>query len=277
MNKILVVLGILISLTLTSFDSEARKKFGSRSKGKTQQTQVNQQKQKAPDAGLNQAKQSKSKSKKGLMGGILGGLLAGGLIAAMMGGDFDSFQFMDILMIALVAFILFKLFKMFMVKKAMQQNYQAKAAGHPQATSSAQYTQSGFGGQAQSSQQVPMNFTPDFDRVAFERDAPNHYTAMQQAWNDADFEKLAEYIAPELLDEFKAERAEQTEVNTQVQFVSASIVRADMTGALQMLSVHFVGKYKDPTETGEQPINEVWHLEKRGEKDWLIAGVEELV
>lgn len=267
----------LIALTLTlSFDADARKKFGSKSKGKTKQTTTTQQKEQVNTT--NPTLPAKKSSRKGLMGGILGGLLAGGLIAAMLGGDFEGFQFMDFILMALVAFVLFKLFKMMMVKKAQSQGQFAgmPPMGQQEAPSQApqQFQSQGFG----QSQSVPMNLPINFDLNGFLQGAREHYHTLQKAWNDNNFDVISEYVSKQLLAELKAERAEVTEVATEVMFIDAELARANTSPMLWEISVRFRGKYRDLGDKQEEPIDEVWHLERNlsaQDAPWIIVGIED--
>ncbi|WP_100914888.1 Tim44 domain-containing protein [Pseudoalteromonas spongiae] len=260
-----------------SFDAEARKKFGSKSKGKTKQTTTTQQKQQVDTN--NPTLPAKKSSKKGLMGGILGGLLAGGLIAAMLGGDFEGFQFMDFIIIALVAFVLFKLFKAFMMKKAQSQPQFAGVPPMQHAPSSQaapqQFSNQGF---AQQSQSVPMNLPINFDLNGFLQGAREHYHTLQKAWNDNDFTVISEYVSEQLLVELKQERAEVEEVATEVMFIDAELARADTSPMLWEISVRFRGKYRDLGDKQEEPIDEIWHLERslsQQDAPWVIVGIED--
>ncbi len=275
---ILIILTALVALSL-SFDADARKKFGSKKKGKTFKTATAQPKQ--PVNTNNPTLKKKSSSKKGLMGGILGGLLAGGLIAAMLGGDFEGMQIFDMLLIAVVAFILFKVFKNMMRKKAMQQtpagapfstNQQFKA--EPQHTQNAPLA-SGFG-----QNDVPFNLPPGFDSNGFLQGARSHYHTLQKAWNDADFATISEYVSAELCEQMKIDRQQHEAVETEVMFVDAELVRADTTPTVWQLSVQFKGKYRDLGDKVEEPILEVWHLERLtsdANAPWVIVGIEDLV
>ncbi len=290
MKKLLVVLTMLSILIGPAFDAEARKKFGSRSKGKTKSTLV-QKKQAEPTksaatpnntAPNKLAPAKKSSSKKGIMAGVLGGLLAGGLIAAMMGDDFEGFQFLEMLLIAGVVFLLFKVIRSAMAKKASpamaspqmstpQGQFREMPSQSPQAPQ-------GMGGFAQA--EVPMNLPPGFDLNGFLQGARDHYHTVQKAWNDNDEKTLAEYLDPSLLQEFMAERANIDAVSTEVMFIDSRCVRADASPSVWEISVEFTGKYRDQGDGVEEPIREIWHLERdpsAEQNPWRIVGVEDLI
>ena len=278
MKKIAWFITALILAVTLSFDADARKKkFGSKSKGKTHQTTNSQQQNKVDTQNPTLAPKKKS-SKKGLMGGILGGLLAGGLIAAVLGGDFEGFQFMDFILMALVAFVLFKLFKSFMMKKTASQ---AQYAGvPPMSHQPEQHTPQQFSGNgfSQQNQSVPMNLPINFDLNGFLQGARDHYHTLQKAWNDNDFNVISEYVSAELLAELKAERAEVDKVETEVMFIDAELARADTSPMLWEISVRFRGKYRDLGDKQEEAIDEVWHLERQlntQDAPWVIVGIED--
>lgn len=273
---IFLILSAILAISV-AFDADARKKFGSSKKGKTYKTAQAQPKQAVNTN--NPTLKKKSSSKKGLIGGILGGLLAGGLIAAMLGGDFEGMQILDMLMIAGVLFIAFKLFKGMMQKKAMQQqapagapfdtNQQFKSAAPEQMHT----TSAGFG-----QSDVPFNLPPGFDSSAFLQGARNHYHTLQKAWNENDFNTISEYVSEELCQQMKLDRAEIEHVNTEVMFVDAELVRAQTSPVLWEVSVSFKGKYRDLGDKVEEPILEVWHLERdatQADAPWLIVGIED--
>ena len=109
--------------------------------------------------------------------------------------------------------------------------------------------------------------------------ARSHYHTLQTAWNNADYTTMAEYLSSELVAEFKAEREAIQSVDTEVMFIDAELVRADTNAQSWQVSVRFKGKYRDLGDKKEQPILEIWHLERLISDDapWLIVGVEDLI
>ncbi|CAH9050802.1 hypothetical protein PSECIP111951_02147 [Pseudoalteromonas holothuriae] len=280
MKNFIVFFSLISLLFVSSFDVEARKKFGSKKSGKTHQTSTTQQKAQTDTKTLNGEKAAKPKSsKKGMMAGIFGGLLAGGLIAAMLGGDFEGFQLLEMLLLAGAAFLIFKLVKSMLLKR---QHPQMAASPHasptqfnqPQQFQSQSSATSGFA----QPESVPFNLPKDFDTNGFLQGARQHYHTLQEAWNNKDFATMAEYLSPELVEEFKLERATKGEVATEVMFVDAELVRADTKAQVWEVSIQFKGKYRDLGDKQEEPINEIWHLERQteGNAPWLIVGIEDL-
>ncbi|QPB83807.1 Tim44 domain-containing protein [Pseudoalteromonas rubra] len=297
MKQFVVLMTLIAVLVSTSFSAEARKKFGSKkSAGKTHATSTTAQKKQVDTKTLAPNTAKPKSNKKGIMAGVLGGLLAGGLIAAMMGDDFEGFQFMEMILFAILAFVLFKVIKSFMTKRqqphmaGMPQggnfgggNFGQNNGGQPQnhQPQFRQQPQSApvSGGFGQQQEQVPFNLPADFDVNGFLQGARDHYHTVQNAWNQSDFATLAEYLSPELVEEFKQDRAQHGEVATEVMFVDAQLVRAETTPVAWEVSVMFKGKYRDLGDKQEEPIHEVWHLERKtqGDSPWVIVGVEDLI
>ncbi|GEB71671.1 hypothetical protein PC2016_2261 [Pseudoalteromonas carrageenovora] len=278
MKNIIVIFSLLALLCTASFDAHARKKFGSSKRGKTPTTQQTTQ-NKQSDIPASTAPKAKS-NKKGVMAGVFGGLLAGGLIAAMLGDDFEGFQLLEIILLAGGLFILFKLITGFMRAKHSPQLANASISQNAfKQAPIEQPTNTGFTNSVPQSENVPFNLPPNFDVNGFLQGARNHYRTLQSAWNNADYATMAEYLSPELVAEFKAEREAIQSVETEVMFIDAELVRADVTATEWQVSVRFKGKYRDLGDKKEEPILEIWHLERAisDGAPWLIVGVEDLI
>ncbi|MEI8706032.1 Tim44 domain-containing protein [Pseudoalteromonas sp. B62] len=264
-----------------SFDAHARKKFGSSKRGKTPATQQTAQKQKADTTTPTTAPKAKS-NKKGIMAGVLGGLLAGGLIAAMLGDNFEGFQLLEMILLAGGLFILFKLVTGFLRANRAPQLASASTSAQQNAFKQApieQPTSTGFASSAPQGESVPFNLPPNFDVNGFLQGARSHYHTLQTAWNNADYTTMAEYLSPALVAEFKTEREAIQSVETEVMFIDAELVRADTNAQSWQVSVRFKGKYRDLGDKKEESILEIWHLERLISDDtpWLIVGVEDLI
>jgi len=282
MKNIIVIFSLLALLCTASFDAHARKKFGSSKRGKTPATQQTTQ-NKQSDVPASTAPKAKS-NKKGIMAGVLGGLLAGGLIAAMLGDDFEGFQLLEMILLAGGLFILFKLVTGFLRANRAPQlaNASASTSAQQNAFKQAPIEQpmsTGFASNAPQGESVPFNLPPNFDVNGFLQGARSHYHTLQIAWNNADYTTMAEYLSPALVAEFKAEREAIQNVDTEVMFIDAELVRADTNAQSWQVSVRFKGKYRDLGDKKEEPILEIWHLERLISDDapWLIVGVEDLI
>lgn len=276
--SLLTIVAVVLSLGFTQM-AEARKFGGSKSFGRTYKTAPAQ-----PTQSMNTNNQTLNKqgqplsNGRGLMGGLLGGLLAGGLFAWLLGsGAFEGFQIFDILLLAGVAFLLFKLFA---VKKAQRQTSSQPVFGGASFRTSdmpnAQPTESS--GFSSANNEIPFNLPAGFDVGAFTKGACDHYRALQDAWNQNNFETIQEYVSPELYNELKTERANYSgDQHTEVMYVSAELVRAENNSNKAQLSVLFKGRYRDNVERIEENIDEIWHLERELTQDnapWIIVGIE---
>ncbi len=277
MKNIIVIFSLLALLCTASFDAHARKKFGSSKRGQTPATQQTAQKQQT-DTTTPKA----TSNKKGIMAGVFGGLLAGGLIAAMLGDDFEGFQLLEMILLAGGLFILFKLVTGFLRANRAPQLASANTSAQQNFFKQApieQPTNTGFASSAPQGESVPFNLPPNFDVNGFLQGARSHYHTLQTAWNNADYTTMAEYLSPALVAEFKAEREAIQSVETEVMFIDAELVRADTNAQSWQVSVRFKGKYRDLGDKKEEPILEIWHLERLISDDapWLIVGVEDLI
>jgi predicted lipid-binding transport protein (Tim44 family) len=288
---------LMVSVAITPI-AEAKKFGGGKSFGKSFKTAPapKQQQNNTNSIGKDQTKKIQSSSKKGLMGGLMGGLLAGGLLAAFFGGAFEGIQFMDILIMGLIAFFAFKLLRGVLGAKAgsMNQHRQQPAYGNHTPNNSApkfeqsnvhsfeqhnaqpQGNQGGFGFGAQTD--VPHNYPPGFDQVAFINGSREHYRILQGAWNHNQLETIEEYVSPSLYQDLLSERAKlDGEQHTDVMYVDAEIVRADHDTTKAQLSLQFSGRYRDAAENIEENIEDVWHLERdltTPNAPWLIVGIQ---
>jgi len=134
-------------------------------------------------------------------------------------------------------------------------------------------------GQGMGEGSVPFNFPPDFRINAFLEGAREHYRTLQDAWNKNDFAKIREYVSPDIVAALEAERATlDGEQHTDVLFVDAEVVRADIQGDTAELSLRFRGAYRDQQEgTGETDFIDIWHLERdlaTAGAPWIIVGIE---
>lgn len=255
-------------------------------------------------------------SKKGFLGGLLGGMLAGGLLGALLGhGGFQGLQIIDMLLLAGVAFLAFKLLRgrrqdtpAYAGHGGGSDRFGTPAPSAPQPAATAERrtfdlgnpdgkpvaglasTASLAGGAVSESSPaagapgwgtasaVPFNLPPGFDMNGFLAGARDHYRTLQDAWNKNDMTKLREYLAPELYEELRADRATlEGEQHTEVMFVDAELVRADQIGDRAEVSIRFSGRYRDKSENVEEPITDIWHLERDLSKagaPWYIVGIE---
>jgi predicted lipid-binding transport protein (Tim44 family) len=283
MKRILAMVALMIFTVTTTPIAEAKRFGGGKSFGKSFKTAPASKQQNTNSIKKDQT-QSPLGNKRGLMGGLMGGLLAGGLLAAFFGGAFEGIQFLDILIIGLIAYFGFKFLRGMLGAKVGSMNQQAySAAGSHQQREQQNYQSfeqpqptSGFGSAGTS--EVPHNYPPGFDQVAFINGSREHYRILQGAWNHNELNTIEEYVSASLYDDLKAERAKlEGEQHTDVMYVDAEIVRADYDATKAQLSLQFTGRYRDAVEGIEEDISDIWHLERDLTVDnapWLIVGIQ---
>lgn len=310
------VFAMLFVFVLTPVEAEAKKFGGGKSFGSSRQTSPAPAPAARPDSANPAQNAAAGAGRKGMMGGLLGGLLAGGLLAALIGGGaFEGIQFMDILIIGLLAFVIFRLLRRKAPATQQAQSYTQPYAqpsspayspqppaerspiddtlppardtvfgsspdsfsGSNSGTNPRSQGGSGFGGGFTASS-VPFNLPAGFDMNGFLAGAREHYRTLQEAWNTNDLAKIQEYVTPSLYNDLSAERATLNgDQHTEVLFVDAELVRADHTASEAELSIKFSGRYRDTHEGVEEPITDIWHLQRdlaSPDAPWLIIGIE---
>ncbi len=284
MKNLWAIVAMMLVFAFTATEAQAKKFGGGKSFGRSYQTApAPAAKPDAPSQTAAPAAGAAAAGKKGMLGGLMGGLLAGGLIAALLGGAFEGIQFMDILILGLLAFVIFRLLRGRRPAPAHTPAY-AGGQGDPNSqrrtfdfdNRTAPVSAPAGGGFAVS--QVPFNLPQGFDMTAFLAGAREHYRTLQDAWNKNDLVKIQEYVTPELYNDLRAERATLSgEQHTEVLFVDAELVRADQIGSRAEISVKFTGRYRDTVEGVEEPITDIWHLERnmaQAGSPWYIVGIE---
>ena len=275
-------------------DAEAKRLGGGSSLGKSFFT-PKKAKPAAPTqqkaaTGTNAATQ-KAQPRRSGFGGMMAGLLAGGLLGALFfGGAFDGIQFMDILLIGLLIFVAIKLFSG--MKKAQGPQY----AGHQQnnqSNSAEQYRQQHQEPQTFQQPQEPLSPTPGagfsfgesemqlpqwFNEAAFVEGAKQHFNHLQKAWDNSDWNEIATYTTPELLEVLQQERAKQpSNQNTEVVSVMAELANFTDNGDHVVATINFYGWLReDGHETAE--FSELWHLSRdmtQPNADWMIVGIQQ--
>ena len=298
--SLLLTLSLMLGLAGLAFDAEAKRLGSGKSFGQSYKTAPAY----APPTSARPAPTANATNPArppfgGMLGGMMGGLLAGGLLGALFaGGGFQGIQMMDVLILGGIGFLLFKLMSArrgpATAATAAPRGLGAAAfdtapsrrvfdiphighgtAAQPAATATGVSASTGFG-----AEEVPFNFPPGFDLNNFLLGAREHYRTLQTAWNTADFDQISEYTVPSLVAELRAERASLGgDQHTEVLFVDAEIVRADVLATRAELSVKFTGSYRDKVEGTEEGFVDIWHLSRDTASTgapWMIVGIESL-
>lgn len=282
---------LIISFGLIVPDAEAKRFGGGFSFGKSYSTPKRVQpaaptQQKAAPTGS--SANAAGQPRRSGFGGLMGGLLAGGLLGALfMGGAFDGIQFMDILLIGLLIFAAVKIFSA--MKKPAQPQY--AGAQHRQAAQEADATETADRSEPAAYQSAPaassasgMDFTTElqlpewFNEQAFLEGAKGHFSHLQSAWDNSDWDDIKTYTTPELLATLQEERAKQAgNQKTEVVSVMAELANFIDNGDHVVASINFYGWLKeDSDETTE--FSEIWHLRRDmdgADTNWVIVGIQQ--
>jgi len=217
-------------------------------------------------------------------GGLMGGLLAGGLLGALFfGGAFEGIQLMDILIFGLIGFVLFKLFA---GKRKQQPAYAGMGQGQPRTDDTQWRTQSEApqppiydGGIGSALAEPELTLPQWFNKKAFLEQACNHFTALQKAWDESNWDELRGYTSPELFEELKAQRARFPErQHTEVVSVMADLINFIDEQNQVIVSLHFYGWLREDEQGDTAEFSEIWHLSRdmtTENADWFIVGIEQ--
>ncbi len=138
---------------------------------------------------------------------------------------------------------------------------------------------SGLGGSLGGVASAPAAIPADFDAAGFARNAKAQFLALQAANDAADYDKLATYLSPDMLQVVREEILERggATQETQVFGLEAQVLAVAEEDTRYVVSVRFTGSVR--TEAGVAPddLDEVWHLTKprAGQGGWVIAGIEQ--
>ena len=204
--------------------------------------------------------------------GPLAGIAAGGLLAAMFMGDgFEGIQFLDILLLGLIAFVIFKLF----AARRQAQGQPAMAGGMQR-----QMPQQApiFGGTSTSAA-AAINAPAWFDEQRFIEAGRTHFLALQQHWDAAEMDKIAEFVTPQMLSFLKEERASLGEgyQSTYIDDLSVQLDGIDELADKTVATLTFRGVAKTSRFDQGEPFSESWRMERvNGDNQpWLVAGIRQ--
>jgi predicted lipid-binding transport protein (Tim44 family) len=126
---------------------------------------------------------------------------------------------------------------------------------------------------------APRTIPADFDTATFERNAKGQFMALQAANDSGDFERLRDFLTPQLLavvqDEVR-ERNGQPQA-TEVFGLEARVLEVVTEGDLHIASVRFTGSVRQQAGAVPDALDEVWHLVKpvAGSQGWQVAGIQQ--
>lgn len=282
---------LIVSFGLVIPDAEAKRLGGGFSFGKSYSTPKKVQpaaptQQKAtPTAG---STTTAAQPRRSGFGGLMGGLLAGGLLGALFfGGAFDGIQFMDVLLIGLLIFAAVKIFSA--VKGAPQTQY----AGHQRPQEEEPVTTAQNREQADTApyQDISpatgagfnlgseaLQFPQWFNEQGFLDGAKGHFSHLQNAWDNSDWDDIATYTSDEVLDALKQERAKQpADQKTEVVSVMAEMANFIDNDDHVIASINFYGWLKEDSDQTTE-FSEIWHLRRDmdgADANWIIVGIQQ--
>jgi len=118
----------------------------------------------------------------------------------------------------------------------------------------------------------------DFDVDAFLRSAKVHFMRLQAAWDTRNIDDIREFTTPEVFAEIRMQLHEVgATTQTDVVSLEAQLLGIEEGSADYLASVRFDGTTREGQGSAER-FSEVWNLSKpkRGNRGWLLAGIQQL-
>ncbi|GLK87324.1 Tim44 domain-containing protein [Pseudomonas turukhanskensis] len=286
--KRFISLAMMLCVALTlSLDANAKRMGGGKSFGSAPTHQTRQATPPASQA----AAPGKAAPAAAAAGGAsrwlgpLAGLAAGGLLASMfMGGGFQGMQIFDFLIIGLIAFVIFR----FIAARRRQQ-----AAGQPAGVGGYAPMQRDlppnqpvippantiFGGSSAAAAAPVINAPSWFNEQRFVEAGKEHFMALQQHWDAAEMDKIAEFVTPQMLSFLKTERADLGDgfQSTYVEDLHAQLEGIDELADKTVATLTFSGTVKTSRFDQGEAFSESWRMERANSENapWLVAGIRQ--
>ncbi|MDH4610535.1 Tim44 domain-containing protein [Pseudomonas sp. BN102] len=210
--------------------------------------------------------------------GPLAGIAAGGLLASMFMGDgFDGMQIFDFLIIGLIAFLIFRFLA---ARKRAQHQGQPAVAGHaPFQREMPQQQAPIFGSAAPAAVQPAINAPSWFNEQRFIEAGREHFMALQQHWDAAEMDKIAEFVTPQMLSFLKEERASLGDAyqSTYIDNLQVQLDGIDELADKTVATLTFNGVSKSSRFDQGEAFSESWRMERvHGDNQpWLVAGIRQ--
>lgn len=276
MQRVLsIALAFCVALTL-SLDANAKRMGGGKSFGSAPTHQTRQAQPNTPAAAPTAPGRAPAASGASRWLGPLAGLAAGGLLASMfMGGGFQGLQFFDILIFGVIAFLLFR----FLAARRRQQQGQPMPAG-PMHRQMPEVQPPVFGAGAPAAR--PAFAAPAwFDEQRFLDAGRQHFLALQQHWDAAEMDKIAEYVTPQMLSFLKEERASLGDgyQSTYIEDLQVQLDGIDELADKTVATLTFNGVSKNSRFDQGERFSESWRMERpHGDNQpWRVAGIRQNV
>ena len=118
-----------------------------------------------------------------------------------------------------------------------------------------------------------------FDEQRFIEAGRTHFLALQQHWDAAEMDKIAEFVTPQLLGFLKQERAEIGDAyqSTYIDDLHIQLDGVDDNAEKTTATLTFSGVAKTSRFDQGEPFSESWRMERtQGENQpWLVAGIRQ--
>ena len=137
-----------------------------------------------------------------------------------------------------------------------------------------------FGGaSASTSAAATINAPAWFDEQRFIEAGRTHFLALQQHWDAAEMDKIAEFVTPQMLSFLKEERASMGEgyQSTYIDDLSVQLDGIDELADKTVATLTFRGVAKTSRFDQGEPFSESWRMERvNGDNQpWLVAGIRQ--
>ena len=288
MNKVLVVLCTVLSLSMVAFDADAARRLGGGGNFGAQRNMTVQPparppaQQAAPAAPqASPAAPAPAPQPSGMsrwLGPLAGLAIGAGLASLFMNGGMAG-GLGGMLMVVLLAAAAMFAWRMLRAKSddsglQYAAANAAPAGGMPQIGSA-------IGGTAEPLMPAaaPSRFPPDFDAVQFARHAKMNFNRLQQANDRRDLSTMRDYMTPQLYSEIVATIDPMGPLqHTEVVSLDAEVVEVVTEYDNHIASVRFTGTIREAADAAAESFDEIWHLEKpvSGASGWLISGIQQV-
>ncbi|MFN7751390.1 MAG: Tim44 domain-containing protein [Pseudomonadota bacterium] len=211
--------------------------------------------------------------------GPVAGLLAGGALAALFfGGAFDGLTAGDFMAMALLAL------GVFLVLRLMRSRAQPQAAYRTSTGDTAQGPVPGLVGGAR----MPVapavaegRIPADFDVQGFVRNAKTSFIRLQAANDRRDLDDIRDYTTPQMYAEIAMQMQDRGDAaqRTEVVSIDAQVLQVVTEDDRMIASVRFTGLIREDDAANPEPVDEVWHVERKlsgRNAAWLIAGIQQV-
>ena len=134
-------------------------------------------------------------------------------------------------------------------------------------------------GSASTSAAATINAPAWFDEQRFIEAGRTHFLALQQHWDAAEMDKIAEFVTPQMLSFLKEERASMGEgyQSTYIDDLHVQLDGLDDSPSMTVATLTFIGLAKTSRFDQGEPFSESWRLERAAgdNQPWLVAGIRQ--